>query len=131
MLAELARLLQDPDFDFAQPTVTFVVLPHEPGQLDRPCKTGGPSAHEHHVHRYRVGVRGVSENQPIGGQRRLKLSWSNRSNGLEFFGHLRSVDGGPGSACRIGRKVADWRSDSNFATIRETLHLPSISPTHG
>ena len=46
-----------------------------------------------------------------------------------YRSHLRLIP--PGSAFRIARKVADWRSDSNFDTIRETVNLPSISPTHG
>ena len=28
-------------------------------------------------------------------------------------------------------KVADWRNDSNFDTIQESLSLNAISPTHG
>ena len=56
---------------------------------------------------------------------------------LYFFSSLLDGDHRPSTSgpnllrIPMAGKVADWRNDSNFDTIQESLSLNSISPTHG
>src|SRR5687768_10514991 len=71
MFTERGCLFQDADLDVAERATRLIVALHEPRELYRAGKPRRPSPDEHDVHRHRLRIGGVREDEALARQLRL------------------------------------------------------------